>query len=169
MQDDPTLPVPAEESLPKEESPATTPGELEVVMEEPAEVPETPQQPQEEAVSEEEERAQMPANEPIPVQSGPIPSVPASPPTVVVPPPFSAVSARDFALKSQVRIREKIKGKLDRILVLLQTKNHIKGGDVQKLLHLPKATATRYLNQLEREGRIIQVGTRGRGVKYVMR
>jgi Fic family protein len=38
--------------------------------------------------------------------------------------------------------------------------------EVEKLLHVSDATATRYLEILEQEGKIKQVGKTGKGVKY---
>lgn len=38
--------------------------------------------------------------------------------------------------------------------------------EVQKILRVSDATATRYLDELEKEGRIKQVGKTGSGVKY---
>ena len=38
--------------------------------------------------------------------------------------------------------------------------------EVEKFLHVSDATATRYLSQLEKEGKIKQNGKTGKGVSY---
>ncbi len=40
--------------------------------------------------------------------------------------------------------------------------------EVEKLLHISDATATRYLELLEKEGKVKQVGRTGKGVSYAM-
>ena len=54
----------------------------------------------------------------------------------------------------------------DKILKLFNNKTEITNDDVQKLLGVSDATATNYLNELEQEGIITQIGKEGRGVKY---
>lgn len=54
----------------------------------------------------------------------------------------------------------------DKILKLFEGKAEIANNDVQKLLGVSDATATNYLDELEREGHIAQIGKEGRGVKY---
>src|SRR3989344_3403690 len=44
----------------------------------------------------------------------------------------------------------------------------ITNNDIEKLLGISDATATRYLNELEKEGRVRQVGETGRAVYYVL-
>ena len=48
----------------------------------------------------------------------------------------------------------------------LNTKNQITNDEVEKLLHVSDATATRYLSVLEKEGKVKQVGKTGIGVVY---
>ncbi len=45
-------------------------------------------------------------------------------------------------------------------------KTEITNDDVQRTLGVSDATATNYLNELEQEGHITQIGKEGRGVKY---
>lgn len=40
--------------------------------------------------------------------------------------------------------------------------------DVEKLLDVSEATAHKYLNELEKEGKVEQVGSVGRGVYYIL-
>lgn len=42
----------------------------------------------------------------------------------------------------------------------------VSNNDIEKLLGVSDATATRYLDELEKEGKIHQVGTSGRSVFY---
>jgi len=48
----------------------------------------------------------------------------------------------------------------------LTIKNKITNGEVEKLLHVSDATATRYLSALVKENKIRQVGKTGTGVVY---
>jgi len=54
----------------------------------------------------------------------------------------------------------------DKILKLFEGKTEITNDDVQRILAVSDATATNYLNELEQEGYITQIGKEGRGVKY---
>lgn len=58
------------------------------------------------------------------------------------------------------------KKKLAKIMTLFLKKKNITNDEVEKLLHVSDATATRYLSQLEKEGRIKQNGRTGAGVSY---
>lgn len=53
-----------------------------------------------------------------------------------------------------------------KIIELLQAESEITNDDVEKLLGVSDATATRYLEGLEKEGKIFQKGESGRGVFY---
>ena len=48
----------------------------------------------------------------------------------------------------------------------LSKKNKITNDEVEKLLYISDATATRYLSVLVKEGKIRKVGTVGSGVAY---
>ena len=56
--------------------------------------------------------------------------------------------------------------KLEKILEYVHARNHVTNDEVEKLLHVSDATATRYLSQLEREGKIKQIGKTGKAVTY---
>lgn len=66
----------------------------------------------------------------------------------------------------QTKQKEASKGK---ILALLRDKQRIANNDVEKLLGVSDATATRYLSELEQEGKVEQVGATGRGVEYTLK
>ena len=157
------IPAPSEPAQPVSESipaPATPPDTVEQTAQ-----PETP-------------TAQMPANEPLPPepppsheategQSEPIaPEIPTSQP----PTPSSSLpvrqSARDLLVKANATKQNRKRKKLDKIMEALNTKGKITNDEVEKLLHVSDATATRYLSALEKEGKIQQVGKTGKAVEY---
>ncbi len=150
--EEPTPREPAIESTPVEatESSSPTPGVglgSETPATEPAPELDTPQEPAESAqtAQEKEETAQTERNEPF------------NPPAASRPTPAAG----------RIAIEMRKRKKLDKILTLFETKKEIANDEVEKLLHVSDATATRYLEILEREGRITQLGQRGRGVRYV--
>lgn len=53
-----------------------------------------------------------------------------------------------------------------KILGLLETQTPLTNNHVEQLLGISDATATRYLEELEKEGRVRQVGTTGQAVYY---
>ena len=120
--------------------------------------PEAPVEPP--AAQQAEQTAQIPVSEPIP-EPTPQPSAPVS---VVAP---IANLTRDLAIKARAVIQGRKRKKLDKILTLIDNKKNIGNDDVEKLLHVSDATATRYLAQLEKEGKVIQVGKTGKSVRYV--
>ena len=54
----------------------------------------------------------------------------------------------------------------EKVLKLFQTQKTITNNDIEKLLDVSDAIATRYLSELEREGKVVQIGATGRGVEY---
>lgn len=62
--------------------------------------------------------------------------------------------------------QEKKREKIEKILEMFSEQKEITNDEVEKLLHVSDATATRYLEQLEKENKIRQVGKTGKGVKY---
>ena len=53
-----------------------------------------------------------------------------------------------------------------KILAFVQTNGKIQNNDVEKLAGVSNATAERYLDELEKEGKLIQHGTIGQNVFY---
>lgn len=53
-----------------------------------------------------------------------------------------------------------------KILEFIQTNGRIQNHDVEKLARVSNATAERYLNELEKEGKLTQHGVIGQGVFY---
>lgn len=66
------------------------------------------------------------------------------------------------------RQREK-EDRKSKVLVVLKGQGRITNDDVEKLVNVSHSTATRYLDELEQEGKIIQKGTIGQSVYYVLK
>lgn len=56
-----------------------------------------------------------------------------------------------------------------KILEYFQTNEKITNNDIEKLLGVSDATATRYLDELEKERKVRQIGTTGKYVYYVLK
>lgn len=145
----PQAPTPATEptTFPQEATPA--PIEPEPAQSEPAEIP----------------TAQIPLNEPLPPEPEPIETTP-EPPSSAASTSTPAHPIRDFLNKARVAIQDRKRKKRDKIMQALITKSKITNDEVEKLLHVSDATATRYLSALEKEGKIKQVGKTGKAVVY---
>lgn len=63
------------------------------------------------------------------------------------------------------QVEQKTENK-QKILAFVQTNGKIQNNDVKKLVGVSNATAERYLDELEKEGVIIQHGVIGQGVFY---
>jgi hypothetical protein len=72
---------------------------------------------------------------------------------------------RGLLVKAQAKIQSNRQKKLDKVIELAQKKGTISNEDVQKSLHMPDRTATRYLVKLVEEGRLVRVGS-PRDAKY---
>lgn len=66
-------------------------------------------------------------------------------------------------IEKQAREKEENK---HRILGVLETQTPLTNNHIEQLLGISDATATRYLEELEKEGKVRQVGTTGRHVYY---
>ena len=116
--------------------------------------------------------AQIPPNEPIAPEPEPIetpepPSAAASVPAPAIKQIGILHAARDLLNKARISIQDRKRKKRDKIMEALVKKNRITNDEVEKLLHVSDATATRYLSALEKEGKIIQVGKQGKGILYI--
>lgn len=80
-------------------------------------------------------------------------------------------------IASFVRIKRKSKKLLDRqadekkrnleaILGILETQTPLTNNHIEQLLGISDATATRYLDELEKQGKVRQVGATGKDVFY---
>lgn len=68
--------------------------------------------------------------------------------------------------KAREMIQFRKRKKLEKIMGMFLKQASITNDEVEKLLHVSDATATRYLSQLEKEGKITQVGRTGKSVSY---
>ncbi|KKS54986.1 MAG: hypothetical protein UV20_C0028G0009 [Candidatus Magasanikbacteria bacterium GW2011_GWA2_42_32] len=150
---------------------------------EPAPAPEVAPSEPVQTTPPETQTAQIPVNEPFASPAEQTPE-PASAPVQSAPPPASSnvspTDSREFAsdrlVKARASIQDRKRNKIDKIMEVLDTKDpttlklqragEITNDEVEKLLHVSDATATRYLSALEKEGRIKQVGKTGVGVVY---
>ena len=139
----------APESEPVTSTPEPAPAPVEAVQ-----TPETAQ-PQ-------TQTAQIPPDEPIAPEPEPIqlPSAAAPVQTGIL------HAAREILVRARVAIQDRKRKKRDKIMLALTTKSKITNDEVEKLLHVSDATATRYLSALEKENKIRQVGKTGTGVVY---
>ena len=106
--------------------------------------------------------------QPTPMQSATVSA--STPPTPSIPQTQpSQQDQRGFIhsllVKAQAKIQSNKQKKLDKIVQLAQNKKIIANEDVQKILHISSATATRYLVKLVEKGHLIRVGS-PRDAKY---
>jgi len=74
--------------------------------------------------------------------------------------------ARELLVKARNMIQFRKRKKLDKVMTLFLKKQKITNDEVEKFMHVSDATATRYLSQLEKEGKIKQTGKIGKSVFY---
>ena len=151
----------------------------EPVSEAPAESTPPPQesataQPETPAPTEAQVSVAEPVSEPAPIQqSNPQPQQSSSTPIVT--------ALHGDIAKARAKIQETKHKKLDRVMARLTGKANgstrsinsgqassprVTNDEVEKLLHVSDATATRYLQSLEKESKIKQVGVTGKAVFY---
>ena len=91
----------------------------------------------------------------------------ASPPYIApIVPKVIGKNMQELQVKEQKAIKEKLRKRLENVLNLFTKQKSITNDEVEKFLHVSDATATRYLSQLEKEGKIKQNGKTGKGVFY---
>ena len=66
------------------------------------------------------------------------------------------------------QVEQKAENK-QKILTFIQTNGKIQNNDVEKLAGVSNATAERYLDELEKEGKLTQHGTIGQAVFYTLK
>ncbi|MSR78936.1 MAG: hypothetical protein EXS59_02200 [Candidatus Taylorbacteria bacterium] len=166
--------MPPEESTPQQAPESPTPA---------TETPPAPAEavPAPETAQPTTQTGQIPPNEPLPPEPEPFDSAPdpaeattgrqdkptPEPPSAAAPVPTGILhTARDLLDKARVVTQDRKRKKRDKIMFMLNTKNKITNDEVEKLLHVSDATATRYLSALEKENKIKQVGKTGTSVVY---
>ncbi len=122
------------------------------------------------------ESGELGGNEPLVSESKPIETVVSNPPLpdpkglgvdpMLVVPVAPRSGMRELLVKARDAIAFRKRKKLDQVMGLLAKRTGVTNDDVEKLLHVSDATATRYLSILEKEGKIKQTG-KGKGVLYV--
>jgi predicted HTH transcriptional regulator len=98
-------------------------------------------------ITQENQTPQMPANEPFVTEQ-------------------NLSILRQLLNKAQEAIQFRKRKKLDKIMSMFETKSKITNDEVEKLLHVSDATATRYLTILKQENKIKQEGKTGKSVFY---
>src|SRR3989344_1251051 len=100
--------------------------------------------------------AHRPVDEPLAAQSEPLKPAATD----------SGNLKRELMVRAHSVTQERKRKKIEKIMELFQKKEQITNDEVEKLLRVSDATATRYLSVLEREGKIKQLGKTGKGVVY---
>lgn len=73
---------------------------------------------------------------------------------------------REMSAHGREKIQEKKDKRLEKVFQRITYKGRVTHEEIQKLLRVSSATATRYLDQLEKQGQIRQVGKTGQSVYY---
>ena len=81
--------------------------------------------------------------------------------------PSKAERNRELLQKANVKRRDNKQKNLDKIMAELEKRGKITNDEVEKLLRCSDATATRYLEELIKQGKIKRVGKTGAGVEYI--
>lgn len=116
------------------------------------------------------EPTKEPQSEAVSTSSMPLVSAPA-PQTSVTPQPQSLAQQdqagfiRALLVKAQAKIQFNKQKKLDKIVQFAQKKKIVANEDIQKLLHVSSASATRYLVKLVGQGHLARAGN-PRDAKY---
>lgn len=77
--------------------------------------------------------------------------------------------ARDRKCSSLRRQNKNKKKRKKEILYFLMRNGKVRNNDVEKMLGVSDSTAEKYLNELEKEGKILQNGKTGRNVFYTLK
>jgi len=176
--DEQTSPPPEPTITTSEPVATDSPAVVEPPQAEPAPVAETAQTVTTEPtadIPQEPSTAQMGRDEPLPESvSEPVPQgakaqaeAPKQETPIVIPPPSQPQNIGRIILdKARAVIQSRKQKKLEKIMGLFATKQSITNDEVEKLLHVSDATATRYLSHLEKDGKIVQSGKTGHAVSY---
>jgi len=81
---------------------------------------------------------------------------------------FGSKKADGIGKISQERTSVKEENK-DKIVAYLKEQGKARNNDIEKLLGVSDTTVTRYLDELEKEGIVEQIGSIGRGVEYIIK
>lgn len=78
---------------------------------------------------------------------------------------FRTQKKASISIYTEKQQNEKHKRK-EKILTMIREKGKVTNNDIERVLSVSDASASNYLQELEREGKIEQVGERGRFVSY---
>ena len=78
------------------------------------------------------------------------------------------VEEENSSSEREGRKRRKTKSKEEKVLGLFDKKKKVSNSDVEKLLKVSDSTATKYLQRLEDEGKIVQHGKTGKYTYYTL-
>lgn len=68
--------------------------------------------------------------------------------------------------KEAIGLDTKKRGRKEKVLELLRERGELSNSDIREVLEVSERSVVRYMNELEKEGRVEQVGDTGRGVTY---
>ena len=129
-----------------------------------ANTPEIPIKPEETSQPAVIPTAQMSGSEPLQQKSEPLGEQGGIQAVPVFVPPTNPIRVLLDKARNAIQFRKR--KKLDKIMTLFLKKQNITNDEVEKLLHVSDATATRYLSALEKENKIKQSGRTGKAVSY---
>ena len=166
--------VPAEPAVPEQAKPAISAGQSEALK---APSPETPHPVESEPSPDQTPHIVIPAVIDIePVVAKPteakLPAEPVKVETSLTPqieapiPAPKMLTVPDTAVKARAAIQSKKRQKLERILEEVAKVGSISNNEVEKLLGVSDATASRYLVSLQKEGKLKRLGSTGKAVRY---
>lgn len=87
---------------------------------------------------------------------------------VVVGRSFESKKIKGIGKITQERTGAKQENK-DKIVAYLKERNSARNNDIEKLLGVSDTTATRYFDELQKQGIVEQIGDVGRGVEYKLK
>lgn len=154
---------PAEPSAPAIVTPATPPPQNEAIPA-PAAAVATPHTPTPHSEKPPESSLQTAVIRPKEAETTPEPKTPTTP--QIVEQPKMAKPTPDKAKKARAAIQSKKREKLDRILAEVAARGSISNNEVETLLGVSDATASRYLVALQGEGSLKRIGNTGKAVRY---
>ena len=135
----------------------------------PPEAPEAPRDAVDPSLDKDLNEAPNQPEAPTPNSDIPAPSEPVEAPTAQIQPnePLAPSFIKSLLQKARLAIQGRKRKKLDMLMTMFAKRTKITNDEVEKLLHVSDATATRYLSILESEGKIRQTGRTGKSVSYV--
>lgn len=151
-------PIPEPVAEPQISEPTPTAQQVEPLDPEPISEPQQAPEPLPEPSTPAPEPIQAP--EPV-VEPAPQPESVSAPEHQVIAPVSLVSRAKELLVKAREAIQFRRRKKLEKIMGLFLKKSPITNDDVQKLVYVSDATATRYLQQLEKEGKVRRQGVPG--------